>query len=313
MNKHSRREFVLRSAAGVLAAGTGSMLTRHAAAADKPTDMTIARWAGSKALTPGQIDQIAARLTEQAIQGLGGLKRFVSRGDMVWVKPNIAWDRAPHLAATTHPEVVATLVRLCFAAGAKTVKVGDNPCDIADKTYQTSGIAAAAKRARAQVVYLDRTRFRSTSIGGERVKSLLLYPELMDCDLVVNVPIVKHHVLATATLCMKNYMGVMDNRRPFHQALPVCITDLTRYMKPRICVLDGVRILTRHGPKGGNPEDVQLKMTVAAGTDIVALDAFGAELMGKRPEEIGTIVKGQEAGLGKMGYRSLALREISVS
>lgn len=165
----------------------------------------------------------------------------------------------------------------------------------------------------AKVVFLDRNRFRETAIQGERVKSLLLYPEIFECDLVINVPIVKHHGLPGATLCMKNYMGVMENRRPFHQALPECLADLTRFMKPRICVMDAVRILTAHGPRGGNPEDVQLKTTVAAGVDIVALDAFGAELLGKRAQDIGTIVKGQEVGLGKMDYRSLALREIAVS
>lgn len=313
MKRHSRREFLAGSAAGMLALGTRGLSAQAAPAAKRAADMSIARWKGGKAPTAAEISKAAVQLTEKAIEGIGGLKRFVSKGDVVWVKPNIAWDRTPELAGNTNPDVVATVVRLCFEAGAKTVKVGDNPCDIAAKTYQTSGIAAAARGAGAQVVLLDRRRFRNTSIKGERVKSVLLYPELLDCDLVINVPIVKHHNLPGVTLCMKNYMGVMDNRRPFHQALPVCLADLTRYMKPRICVLDAVRILTGHGPKGGNPADVQLKMTVAASVDIVALDAFGAELLGKKPSDIATIVKGQEVGLGKMDYRSLTPREITVS
>ena len=90
---------------------------------------------------------VAVKLTEQAIEALGGMKRFVSRGDVVWVKPNIGWDRTPETAANTNPDVVATIIRLCFDAGAKTVKVGDNPCDVAEKTYEASGIAAAARAA----------------------------------------------------------------------------------------------------------------------------------------------------------------------
>ena len=315
MSKSSRRDFLARSAAaaGALALGAENLLAGQAAGGGKPADMTIARWKDPKDLTPEQIRKAAVKLTEAAIEGLGGLKRFVSKGDVVWVKPNIGWDRTPELAANTNPDVVATLVRLCFEAGAKTVKVGDNPCDIARKTYETSGIAEAVRPLGAEVVFLDRRRFRDTDIKGERVKTLAMYPAILDCDLVINVPVVKHHGLAKATMCMKNYLGVMDNRRPFHQALPVCVADLTRYMKPRICVLDAVRILTAHGPRGGNPDDVLVKGAVAAGTDIVALDAWGAEVMGKKPADVGTVVKGQEVGLGKMDYRSLSLKEITVS
>jgi uncharacterized protein (DUF362 family) len=315
MNKPSRRDFLARSAtaAGALALGAERLLAGQGGGSGKPADLAIARWRQPKDLSPGQIRKAAVKLTEAAIEGLGGLKRFVSKGDVVWVKPNIGWDRTPELAACTNPDVVATLVRLCFEAGAKAVKLGDNPCDIARKTYESSGIAEAVRPLGAEVVFLDRRRFRDTAIKGERVKTLAMYPAILDCDLVINVPVVKHHGLAKATLCMKNYLGVMDNRRPFHQALPVCVADLTRYMKPRLCVLDAVRILTAHGPKGGNPADVQVKGAVAAGVDIVALDAWGAEIMGKKPTDIGTIVKGQEVGLGTMDYRSLKLKEIAVS
>ena len=313
MNKHSRRDFMVCSAAGTLALGTEKLFAREAPATRKPVDMAIARWTGSKNLTAGQIKRIAVKLTEKAIDGMGGLKRFIGTGDVVWVKPNMAWDRTPELAANTNPDVVATIVRLCFQAGAKIVKVGDNPCHLATKSYHNSGIASAVRKLGAKVVFLDRSRFRNTAIRGERIKSIPIYPEILDCDLVINVPVVKHHALAKLTMCMKNYLGVVENRQLFHQDLPTCIADITRFMKPRICVLDAVRVLTAHGPTGGNPADVQLKATVAAGTDIVALDALGAELMGKKPREIGTVVKGQQVGLGRMDYRSLSLREIAVS
>lgn len=314
MSEPTRRDFIVRSAAaGMMALGGESLLAPHAEAAQGNADMAIAKWAGQRTPDAGALKRIAVELTEKAVEGIGGLKRFVSRGDVVWVKPNIGWDRAPELAANTNPDVVATLVRLCYDAGAKKVKVGDNPCDLAQKTYQNSGIAAAAKSVGAEMVFLDRRRFRETSIGGERLKSIPIYPEILDCDLVVNVPVIKHHSLAKATMCMKNYMGVIENRRIFHQAIADCLADLTRFMKPRISVLDGIRILKAHGPKGGNPDDVELKTAVAAGVDIVALDAWGAELMGLKPEEVASVVKGHESGLGTMNYRSLDLREISVS
>lgn len=310
MSRCSRRDFMAHSAAaaGLLALQSQPLF----ADAAKPADMTIARWTGDK---PGdaQVKDIAAKLTRQAVEGLGGLKRFMGKGDVVWIKPNIGWDRTPEQAANTNPDVVTTLIQMCFDAGAKKVKVGDNTCHKAVKTYETSGIAAAARAAGAEVLFLDENRFKEAKIGGERVKTLPIYPEVFDCDLVINVPVVKHHVLASLTMCMKNYMGVIENRKSFHQDLPTCICDLTRYAKPRICVLDAVRILTAHGPSGGKLEDVQLKTTVAAGVDIVALDAWGAEVMGKKASDIGTIVKAEQVGLGKADYRKLALRELSVT
>jgi len=193
--------------------------------------------------------------------------------------------------------------------------MGDNPVNPARFTYSSSGVAAAAKAAGAEVVYLDDSRFREVDVKGERVRLLPVYPEMLECDLLLNVAIAKHHRLAGATLCMKNYMGVTKSpqRRSFHQDIPTCVTDLVRFMKPRISILDGIRVLVDHGPSGGNPADVRVKLTMAASVDIVAIDAFGAELLGRKPTDIGTIVRGQAAGLGTMDYRSLQLKELTIA
>lgn len=310
MNNMNRRDFIVGSAAGAVALSTANLL-RGAAAAETPA-MTIAKWSGAKELDAAQMKQAAVKLTEKAIEGIGGLKRFVSQGSVVWVKPNIGWDRAPELACNTNPDVVETIVRLCFEAGAKTVKVGDNPCDLAAKSYVSSGIADAAKRAGAQVVFLDKTRAKEVAIKGERIKSIPMFPEMIECDLMINVPVIKHHALATATMCMKNYMGVIEKRNTFHQDIATCIADLTRFLQPRISLLDAVRVLTNHGPRGGDPKDVAVKLAVAASTDIVALDAWGTELLGKSLNDIPSIAKGVEYGLGRSDYRAIA-KEIAVT
>ncbi len=310
----TRRTFLASSAAtaGLLALGT-KPLAAASLAADKQADMTIAKWAGAAAESKQAFRDIAVKLTEQSIAGLGGLGRFVKNGDVVWVKPNIGWDRSPEMAANTNPDVVATIVRLCFEAGAKKVKVGDNPVHRAEKTYYSSGIAAAVKPLGAELLYLEENRARRMNIRGEKIKQLPVFPQIVESDLVINVPVVKHHKLSDVTLCMKNYMGVIGKRPVIHQDIPTCLTDLTRFMKPRICVLDAMRILTNHGPVGGDLRDVKTPLTVAAGVDIVALDAFGSELLGHKPETIGSVAKGARAGLGTLDYRSLALREMAVS
>lgn len=311
MIRTTRRSFLKQTAAlgGAALLPPGLALGQDAA----PPALAIAR-AGGERSADAELGPLARRLTREALAALGGMERFVSKGDVVWIKPNIGWNRAPELAACTNPDVVAELVTLCLAAGAKTVKVGDHPCHQAAQTYRTSGIAAAAAAAGAELVFLDASRFRTVALGGERLKEWALYPEIIEADLVINVPVAKHHGLARATLAMKNYMGVIGGRRnAWHQDLDQCLVDITAYMKPRLCVLDAVRVLTAHGPVGGNPDDVKRLDTVAAATDIVALDALGAELLGHRPVDIASIRAAEAAALGTADWRSLPHAEREVS
>ena len=307
MTEQSRRDFMKRGAAV-----TGGLAMASAGAETKAADMCIARWKGTpKADEPTDI--IAPKLVEQAIEALGGMKRFVKAGDVVWLKPNISWDRTPEQAANTNPDAVKTVVRLCLEAGAKTVKVGDNTCHRDRSAYVTSGIKAAAEEAGAKVLYIDKRRFRDTDIGGASLKNIPVYPEMVEADLLISMPVVKHHSIAKVTVCMKNYMGVIEHRSKLHQDIDGCLRDLTVYLKPKISILDAIRILTANGPTGGDLADVKRLNTIAVGTDIVALDAFGAELLGHKPADIATVATAHKGGLGEMDYRKLALREIEVS
>ena len=310
----TRRDF-LKSAAvvgGALAINPAGLLAETDTTV-VPAEMCIARWQ-SPPVVDAELGPVAVRLTEQAVASIGGMERFVGKGDVVWIKPNIGWNRGPELAATTNPDVVATLVRLAFDAGARKVKVGDNTCHDPRQAYASSGIGAAVKAVGGDVVYLDESRFRMMRIGGERLEEWEVYPEIVESDLVINVPIVKHHSLSRVTLCMKNYMGVIGgNRGAWHQDVASCLVDMTRFMKPKICVLDATRLLTNHGPVGGNPADVRRMDTVAAGTDIVALDAFGATLLGHKPESVETVRAGFEARLGEIDFQQTNLKEVALS
>ncbi|HOX25779.1 MAG TPA: DUF362 domain-containing protein [Candidatus Krumholzibacteria bacterium] len=314
MLRPTRREFLKTAAVlgGGLALGDALALPRAALAQD-PMALSVARW-DPAALATADLAAAAGRLTEAAIAGLGGMGRFVSKGDVVWVKPNIGWNRAPALAADTNPDVVGALVRLCYEAGAKTVKVGDNPCHPARHCYATSGIAAAAEAQGAQVVFLDDRRFRDLKLGGERLDSWPLYPEIVEADLVINVPIAKHHGLTDVSLGMKNLMGVAGGQRSaWHQQMADCLCDVTAFLRPRLVVLDAVRVLTAHGPTGGDPADVTLVGTVAAGTDLVAIDALGATLLGHQPAAIASLGAAAARGLGTLDFRSLPQVERTLS
>jgi len=313
---HSRRHFLKRAAilGGGLALAPFGCSEKLPDKPQGPVQMCIARWNGSLGPDAGELKAAATTLTEQAIANLGGMKRFVKRGDVVWIKPNIGFRIGPEFAANTNPDVVATLVRLCMDAGAKRVRVGDNSCYGADGAYPMSGIEAAVEAVGGEVVYLDESRFKDMDIHGERLDKWPVHADIIESDLVINVPIAKQHALTAVTLCFKNYMGVVGGpREVWHDDMPACLTDIAAYMKPQLCVLDAVRVLTRNGPKGGDLADVKNVGTVAAGTDIVALEAFGAEMLGCDPARGKTMAAAERRGLGHRDYRSLVLRELGVT
>ncbi|MCS7280201.1 MAG: DUF362 domain-containing protein [Desulfobacterota bacterium] len=254
-----------------------------------------------------------AKLVESAIGALGGIRRFVSRGDVVVVKPNIAWDRTPEMAANTNPEVVAEIVRLCYEAGAKQVKVLDRSVNDPKRCYVQSGIERHALSQGAKIVYPDDRKFRKVEIKGEILKSWELWTEVLEADKIINVPIAKHHSLARLTMGLKNMMGIMGGFRGLiHQRLDDSLADLVAFVRPTLTVLDAIRILVRGGPQGGDLKDVVQTNTVIVGTDPVAVDAYGSTLFGLRPEDIGAVKKAAERGIGRMDIEKMRIKRLSV-
>lgn len=295
----NRREFLKLTAM----AGAGAMLPFDARllAAQAPPDMVIAQGPSPQAITAAALD------------AMGGMKRFVARGDIVVVKPNIGWDRTPEYAATTNPFVVGALVRLCLDAGAKKVKVFDRPVNDPRRCYVQSGIAEAARQAGAEVSYADEGKFKEMTLNGASLKTWPLYTDIFEADKVINVPIAKTHGLSQLTLGMKNWMGIMGGRRSrIHRRIDENLVDVARVVKPTLTVLDAVRILTDSGPQGGDLRDVRKLDTVAVSIDPVAVDAFGATLFGLKGSDLGCIKLADAAGLGKMDYARLNVRRIKV-
>lgn len=252
-----------------------------------------------------------AKITRAAIDAFGGIRKFISKGDVVAVKPNMAWDRRPAQAANTNPYVVGTVVRLCIEAGAKQVKVFDRVVNDPRRCYVQSGIAAAAEAAGGDVIHVDERKFRDLEINGKALKSWPIYTEILDADKVINIPIAKHHGLAKLTMSMKNWMGVMGGRRSqIHQDLDQSLVDLSMALKPALTVLDAVRILTANGPQGGSLSDVKQMDTVIVGTDQVAIDSFGATLFGMNGSDLGYVKLAARAGFGTMDLDKMDIKRI---
>jgi uncharacterized protein (DUF362 family) len=219
-----------------------------------------------------------AQLARHAIEELGGMRRFISRNDIVLVKPNIGWDRTPEQAANTNPEVVAEVVRQSLNAGAKRVIVTDVSCNDARRCFQRSGIAEVAGREGAEVILPDPSRFKDVDLQGEVLHEWSIFDPFLNVDKIINVPIAKHHSLTGTTLGMKNWYGILGGpRHQLHQKIHESLVDLADFVRPTLTLIDCYRVLIRNGPTGGNLDDVLLKKTLVAGTDPVALDAYVAK------------------------------------
>jgi uncharacterized protein (DUF362 family) len=293
-----RRNFFKYMAALGLVSGAGRLI------------LPEALWAMAPAETPQPLAAKVqgsnyAQLAGDAIQALGGIKKFVNPGEVVVVKPNMAWDRPPEMAANANPQVVRQVVELCLDAGAKQVKVLDHTCHDARKAYQNSGIKAAVeaiKDPRAVVEFVDERGFVEVNVEkAKALKKWYFYKPILEADRFINIPIAKHHSEARLTMCLKNMMGAIGGwRGRIHVGLHQNIADMNLLLRPDLHVLDATRILLSNGPSGGRIEDVAVKNLVFAGTDPVALDALGTGLFGLKPADIGYIARSHQAGRGEM-------------
>jgi uncharacterized protein (DUF362 family) len=249
-------------------------------------------------------------LVQRALADLGGMGRFISRQDVVVLKPNIAWDRTPEQAANTNPEVVAEVVRQCWQAGAKRVIVTDVSCNEPRRCFQRSGIQAAARAEGAEVILPDPELYREVDLGGVVLKSWPVFTPFLEADKIINLPIAKHHGLVGVTLGMKNWYGILGGQRNrLHQQIHQSLADLANFMLPTVTLLDGYRILLRNGPTGGNLEDVALKKTMVAGTDPVALDAYVAKAWWNLDHEhLPYLQMAAARGLGTVDFDKLLVR-----
>ncbi len=250
-------------------------------------------------------------LLNTALKELGGLENFISKGDVVVVKPNIGWDRRPELAANTNPQLIGELVKKCFEAGAKTVKVFDRTCNNSRRCYRNSKIEEAAKEAGAEVLQIRKNKFKELPINGKVIKEWPIYEDYLEADKMINVPIAKHHSLATVTLGLKNLMGVMGgNRGSLHNNFALKIADIDRKILPTLTIIDAYRILTANGPQGGNPDHVKLTKTLIASSCTVSADYLALQLFGHSLDDVEYIKVAADEGLAKYDLNNLNVKRV---
>jgi uncharacterized protein (DUF362 family) len=264
-------------------------------------------------------DGSRAVMLDRALAALGGIERFVKKGQSVVVKPNIAWDVAPERSANTHPELVQHLVELCLKAGASRVSVFDFTCDRDwESCYKRSGIRAAVEKAGGKMVPgNDEKLYRSVRIpNGVSLKEAKVHSVILDSDVFINVPVLKHHQGATLTAAMKNLMGIIWDRRFYHQNdLHQCIADFISVPahRPALNIIDAYAPMVRNGPRGKSVSDVISVKTLLASTDIVAIDAAAAKILGHGEDTIPHVKIASDAGYGSCRLNTLKIERIRVA
>jgi uncharacterized protein (DUF362 family) len=205
--------------------------------------------------------------------------------------------------------VVKAIVEECLRAGAKKVKVFDRTCNDERRCYVNSGIEPALKGMKnVEVKHLENERYKKVALNGTVLKEWELYGEALSADVYINVPVAKHHGLSRLTLGLKNVMGIMGgNRGSIHKQLDVALADINMAFRPHLTVIDATRILTAHGPQGGDLRDVKVLNKVIASTDTVAADAFATTLFGLKPEDIPVTVAAHRRGLGEMDLKKVRI------
>lgn len=265
------------------------------------------------------------RMTEAVVREMGGMEKFVGKGETVVIKPNIAFNRKPELAATTNPSVVATLAQLAVTAGAKEVLVLDRAVNNPHRTYKTSGIKEAVERVEgAKLVYPDwkgEIGFVEKRIpNAVSLKSWTFMEEVLKADVLINVPVAKNHGLTTLTLSVKNFLGVVGGTRgKLHRNIHQNLVDIARFLKDkvRLVIIDAFRIVVQRGPQGGKPEYVRTPKTIIGSKNMFTADAYATRLFvkephfkGLTPEKLGFLKLGFEQNLGEIRLNRITVHKV---
>ncbi|CAB5094010.1 Iron-sulfur cluster-binding protein [Olavius algarvensis associated proteobacterium Delta 3] len=316
----TRRKFLKRSAKAATAAAAACLVGYRFHDRSGPTGETAPapdRHIPNFAI-PGQPPRIAVSHGgdrvgnfHRAIEALGGLEHFITSGDRVLLKVNAAFAAPPLLGATTHPELIAEVARLCFKLGAAAVFVTDNPINDPVSCFELTGIAEAAREVGAQLLLPREDYFSAVSVDGGRLirRWPVLYAPVSRANKLIGLATVKDHHRSGASLVMKNWYGLLGGRRNiFHQDIHTIITELAMMVQPTLVVLDGTVSMMTNGPTGGSLSDLKPSETMIVGTDQVAVDALGATLLDRTADSLPFIAMAEKAGVGSRTAEILDIR-----
>jgi uncharacterized protein (DUF362 family) len=295
----TRRQFLKTSAAGIALGLVGS------------SSFSLAKEEYDLAVISGE--PVAA--TRKALEAIGGISRFVKKGQPVVLKPNMSFARTPDFSATTHPLVVATVAQACLEAGAQQVLVLDHTLQRAELCLERTGIQDACKNiSGVHVLALqERKFFREIKIPqGKVLERVEVMKEIVDGQVLINIPVAKSHSATGVSLGLKGLMGMIWDRESFHSQYNInqAIADLATVIKPQLTILDATRALASGGP--GGPGEVKKPNLIVAGINPVAVDSYGVSIVpwygqNFKGRQVEHLLIAHQRGLGKIDIDQLKI------
>jgi uncharacterized protein (DUF362 family) len=253
--------------------------------------------------------------TIKAVEALGGMKRFVSKGSTVGILVNSRYNKP---GAYVKPEITLAAITLCLGAGAKKIISLEN---VQDSYWHLNSFSKDYSEAIGDLKYAGNNFKKAKIQRGISLKDAEVEADFLDCDTYINIPIFKQHEGVRITGCLKNLMGLtsQDTNRYFHSGskagdgysnlpfLSQCIADVNLLRKPDLCIADATEYITTNGPFG--PGEIVKAKKVVAGTDIVAVDSMGAKILGYDSGDIMPIRLAYKNGLGEIDLSKVKIRE----
>lgn len=248
-------------------------------AADSSNDVFITSYEGVTKIEGGEPSQ----MFRKGIKQMGGISKFISKGDKVCIKPTIEWDASELQAANTNPQLVAEIIKQCFGAGASEVTLFDNTIDYWKNSYTNSGILKAAQKAGAKVLPANmHFHYKTVSLPhGLNINNIEIHHAILEADKWINVPILKHHSRMEGSVSKRNLMGAVWNRHQLaNKDWEQSVSDISTYAKlPILNVVDAYRVITKRGPKGGDATDVTLAKALFISQDMDMIDRATSDFL----------------------------------
>lgn len=309
----NRRQFISGLGAGILSLSLSGCKLGDSKEAPtptpeaKPTPSEADGVISSKLIVAEGKDPEA--LLDKGLKALGGIEKIVKKGARVVLKPNFSVPRSPEECATTNPQLVAAMVKQCLKAGAKEVRVIDYPF-VSPISLTTSGIKQAVEKAGGKAYNINQPDdFKEVDMGGTVLKKVMYSKDVLNSDVFISMPILKHHYVTKITMGLKNMMGLVQDRDYFHRTdLNLAIAELNAYRKPDLIVMDAIKGITSNGPVG--PGTIQEWDQLVLGYDPAAVDAYCADLYGLKPTDITYLTLAAKLGVGEIDLKKIKVDKI---
>ncbi len=247
-----------------------------------------------------------ADITKAAIQALGGMAKFVSKGSVVMVKPNLAFAQSPKVAATTNPDVVKAVIEMVQEAGAAKVIIMDNPVGPWEGPYKRCGMQEVAATTGVELRPPEMKRLVSHDFKGGGMRGWRIFKDFLEVDVFINVPILKTHSATDLTIGMKNLMGIIENREMFHgRDIGNRIADLAYGFPPHLNIVDANRVISSGGPVSGSITETK---TVVVSTNILEADVVAAALLGRSRRSVPYFDPAAKRGMGQVDLKKINLK-----